>query len=165
LRQAQKFEAIGQPAGGVAHHFNKVVSLLDKIIGKDIEFRFVSAPLASVKADPTQIEQVLMKLCLNAGDAMPRGGRLLIETEMVELDKPYCRFYPYVTPVSDTAIGMDAETREHIFEPFFTTKERGKSMEMGLATVYGIVRPTTLAQFVREMLDERPEEAAAGQAD
>jgi two-component system, cell cycle sensor histidine kinase and response regulator CckA len=212
LRQAQKFEAIGQLAGGVAHDFNNVIgailgwaelgieqscehpavaerfqrireqadraarltrellafsrrqvlqprpvdlnsvasdvaSLLDKVIGKDIEFRFLSAPLDSVKADPTQIEQVLMNLCLNARDAMPRGGRLVIETEMVDLDKPYCRFYPYVTPgryavlsVSDTGTGMDAETREHLFEPFFTTKERGKGTGMGLATVYGIVK-------------------------
>jgi len=121
--------------------------LLDKVIGKHIEFKFLSAPLDSVKADPTQIEQVLMNLCLNARDAMPEGGRLAIETDMVELDEPYCRFYPYVTPgryavisVSDTGIGMDSETRERIFEPFFTTKERGEGTGMGLATVYGIVK-------------------------
>lgn len=124
-----------------------LVSLLDKVIGKHIEFKFLSAPLDAVNADPTQIEQVLMNLCLNARDAMPEGGRLVIETEMAELDEPYCRFYPYVTPgryavisVSDTGIGMDAKTRERIFEPFFTTKERGKGTGMGLATVYGIVK-------------------------
>jgi len=212
LRQAQKFEAIGQLAGGVAHDFNNVVgailgwtelgleqnranpqvserfsrireqaeraaaltrellafarrqvlqpqavdinsitsglvSFLDKVIGKNIELKVITAAVDAVKADPTQLEQVLMNLCLNARDAMPDGGRLLIETEMVELDDSYCRFYPYVTPgryavlsVSDTGMGMDSETRERIFEPFFTTKERGKGTGMGLATAYGIVK-------------------------
>jgi two-component system, cell cycle sensor histidine kinase and response regulator CckA len=124
-----------------------LMSFLDKVIGKDIELKVVTASVDAIKADPTQIEQVLMNLCLNARDAMPKGGRLLIETEMVELDDSYCRFYPYVTPgryavlsVSDTGMGMDSETRERIFEPFFTTKERGKGTGMGLATCYGIVK-------------------------
>jgi two-component system cell cycle sensor histidine kinase/response regulator CckA len=126
---------------------NGLHNLLDKVIDKSIEVKFLTTPLDPVKADPTQLEQVLMNLCINARDAMPLGGRLVIETEMVELDEPYCRFYPYVTPgryavlsVSDTGIGMSSETREHIFEPFFTTKERGKGTGMGLATVYGIVK-------------------------
>jgi len=212
LRQAQKFEAIGQLAGGIAHDFNNVVgailgwaelgyeqnktnlqtaerftrireqaeraaaltrellafarrqvlqprpvdlnnvtsglmTFLDKVIGKDIELKVVTHPLEPVKADPTQIEQVLMNLCINARDAMPEGGRLLIETEMVDLDESYCRFYPGIAPggyavlsVSDTGIGMDSETRERIFEPFFTTKEVGKGTGMGLATVYGIIK-------------------------
>jgi two-component system, cell cycle sensor histidine kinase and response regulator CckA len=212
LRQAQKFEAIGQLAGGIAHDFNNVVgailgwaelgfdqnqnnpqntdrfmrireqaeraaaltrellafarrqvlqpravdlnnvasgliSFLDKVLDKDIELKVLTAPLDPVKADPTQIEQVLMNLCINARDAMPDGGRLVIETEMVELDDSYCRFYPGITPgryavlsVSDTGIGMDSETRERIFEPFFTTKELGKGTGMGLATVYGIIK-------------------------
>ena len=124
-----------------------LVSFLEKVIARDIELKVVTAPVDAVKADPTQLEQVLMNLCLNARDAMPNGGRLLIETEMVELDDSYCRFYPYVAPgryavlsVSDTGMGMDAETRERIFEPFFTTKERGKGTGMGLATAYGIVK-------------------------
>jgi PAS domain S-box-containing protein len=122
-------------------------SFLDRVIGDNIVFKVVTAPLDPIQADPTQIEQVLMNLCINARDAMPQGGRLLVETEMVELDDSYCRFYPGITPgryavlsVSDTGAGMDAETRERIFEPFFTTKENGKGAGIGLATVYGIVK-------------------------
>jgi two-component system, cell cycle sensor histidine kinase and response regulator CckA len=212
LRQSQKFEAIGQLAGGVAHDFNNVVgailgwaelgfdqsrsyphiaerfarireqaeraaaltrellafarrqilqprtmdlntvtsdlaSFLDKVIRKDIELKVVNAPLDPIKADPTQIEQVLMNLCLNARDAMPQGGRLLIETEMVDIDDSYCRFYPHLTAgryavlsVSDTGVGMDADMRERIFEPFFSTKEHGRNSGMGLATAYGIIK-------------------------
>jgi len=124
-----------------------LASLLDKVIDKSIEIKVVPGCLPPVKADPSQIEQVAMNLCLNARDAMPQGGHLTIETELVQLDESYCRFYPYVLPgcyavlsVSDTGVGMDEETRERIFEPFFTTKERGKGTGMGLATVYGIVK-------------------------
>ncbi|HTQ60987.1 MAG TPA: response regulator [Candidatus Solibacter sp.] len=124
-----------------------LASFLDKVIRKDIELKVINTPLDPIKADPTQIEQVLMNLCLNARDAMPQGGRLLIETEMVDIDGSYCKFYPYVTPgryavlsVSDTGVGMDAEMREHVFEPFFSTKEHGKNSGMGLATAYGIVK-------------------------
>ncbi|MGH9741692.1 MAG: response regulator [Candidatus Acidiferrum sp.] len=124
-----------------------LASFLEKVIRKDIELRVINAPLDPIKADPTQIEQVLMNLCLNARDAMPQGGRLLIETEMVDVEDSYCRFYPYVTPgryavlsVSDTGLGMDAEMRERIFEPFFSTKEQTKNSGMGLATTYGIVK-------------------------
>ena len=124
-----------------------LVSLLNKVIDKNIEIKVVPVSLPPVKADPTQIEQVAMNLCLNARDAMPQGGQLVIETELVQLDESYCRHYPYVMPgcyavlsVSDTGLGMDEETRERIFEPFFTTKERGKGTGIGLATVYGIVK-------------------------
>jgi two-component system, cell cycle sensor histidine kinase and response regulator CckA len=124
-----------------------LLTFLDRVIGKDIELKIVTVPVDPVKADPTQIEQVIMNLCINARDAMPTGGRLVIETEMVELDEAYCRFYPHIVPgryavisVSDTGIGMDAETKERIFEPFFTTKEPGKGTGMGLSTVYGIVK-------------------------
>lgn len=212
LRQAQKFETIGQLAGGIAHDFNNVVGailgwaelgyeesqslpgvaerfarireqadraaaltrellafarrqalqprptdlnsvirnltiFLDKVIGRDIELKFISGELSPVEADPTQIEQVVMNLCLNARDAMPDGGRLLIESEMVELDDSYCRFYPYVNPgryavfsVSDSGMGMSPEIRDRIFEPFFTTKEKGRGSGMGLATAYGVVK-------------------------
>ncbi|MBS1841661.1 MAG: response regulator [Acidobacteria bacterium] len=126
---------------------NGLVTFLDRVISEDIELKITTVPLEPIKADATQIEQVIMNLCLNARDAMPKGGRLLIETEMVELDDAYCRFYPHVAPgkyavlsVSDTGIGMDAETKERIFEPFFTTKEPGKGTGMGLASVYGIVK-------------------------
>jgi PAS domain S-box-containing protein len=124
-----------------------LASFLDKVIRKDIELKVINAPLDSLKADPAQIEQVLLNLCLHARDAMPNGGRLLIETEMVDIDETYCRFYPYVTAgryavlsVSDTGAGMDAEMRERIFEPFFSAREHGKNGGMGLATAYGIVK-------------------------
>jgi two-component system cell cycle sensor histidine kinase/response regulator CckA len=214
LRQAQKFEAIGQLAGGIAHDFNNVIGaiqgwaelgeeqaassdapyaayfkkihvqcdrvtalirqllafsrrqileprnlslnqsvqdvlgLLGGVIGKDIELRTVlGEDLAVVRVDPTQIEQVLMNLCINARDAMPRGGHLSIETRNAEFSKEDCQHNAGLQPgrfaalsVSDTGIGMDAGVRERIFEPFFTTKDTGKGTGLGLATVYGIVK-------------------------
>jgi two-component system, cell cycle sensor histidine kinase and response regulator CckA len=126
---------------------HKLTAFLEKVIGSDIEMKVTLGSLQVVQADPVQIEQVLMNLCLNARDAMPEGGRLLIETEMVNLDDSFCRSYPSVTPgcyaalsVSDTGIGMTPEIRDRIFEPFFTTKERGASSGMGLATAYGIAK-------------------------
>jgi signal transduction histidine kinase len=123
-------------------------SLLRKVIGADVEVRLVPAPNLHVTvADPVQIDQVLMNLCLNARDAMPKGGRLIIETQNADLDQEYCRLHTYVQPgsyvlllVSDTGIGMDAATIERIFEPFFTTKDVGKGTGLGLATVFGIVK-------------------------
>jgi len=212
LRQSQKLEALGTLAGGVAHDFNNILTvisgyaqmlklevpsgtvrddieqidvaagratslvrqllafsrkqvlqlrvldlnhtieglekLLRRLIGEDIEFVTDCAPdLGRVRADPGQIEQVLMNLVVNARDAMVAGGRVTIETRNVKLDEAFEQ-RPEAIPagpavmlaVSDTGMGMDAATRARIFEPFFTTKEPGKGTGLGLATVYGIVR-------------------------
>jgi two-component system, cell cycle sensor histidine kinase and response regulator CckA len=126
----------------------ETLGLLEKIIGSNIEIKATLAPdLAVVRADPTQIEQVVMNLCINARDAMPSGGSLTIATSNVRLDEQFCALQPLARPgdyailaVTDTGTGMDSATLEHIFEPFFTTKELGKGTGLGLATVYGVVR-------------------------
>lgn len=211
--QAQKMEAIGRLAGGVAHDFNNVITvvsgyghmilegvqndpvlreaaeevlrsadraaglasqllafsrrqmiqprvldlnslvanmekMLGRVIGEDIELKTVLRPgVAPVRADPGQIEQVVMNLAVNARDAMPGGGKLIIETANTTLDETYMGTHSGVRPgayvmlaVSDTGTGMDEETRAHLFEPFFTTKEKGKGTGLGLSTVYGIVK-------------------------
>jgi two-component system, cell cycle sensor histidine kinase and response regulator CckA len=213
LVQAQKMEAIGRLAGGVAHDFNNMLGvimgfselllkdlgaqhrgrkrveqirkaadraagltrqllafsrkqvlqpkvldlnvvvteiekMLRRLIGEDIRLVVVlGEPPAHVRADPGQIEQVIINLAVNARDAMPKGGRLIIETSNVDLDDAYVRTHTYVQPgpytmlaVSDTGDGMDAATLSHLFEPFFTTKEAGKGTGLGLATVFGIVK-------------------------
>jgi two-component system cell cycle sensor histidine kinase/response regulator CckA len=213
LRQSQKMEAIGRLAGGVAHDFNNILTvimgysqilteglpgagrlteataqirstaeraagitrqllafsrkqvlsprvidlndimmnldtMLRRLIGEDFEILTVPGrDLGTVKADPGQIEQVIMNLALNARDAMPHGGKLTLETENMELDDAYASERPPLQPgsyvmlaVSDTGTGMSLETQAHIFEPFFTTKEVGKGTGLGLATVYGIVK-------------------------
>lgn len=213
LRHAQKMDAIGRVAGGVAHDFNNVLSvvlsysqlliaqvdagdpmradlqeieraglraaglsrqllafshqqpatpqivvlgeivtgmkqMLRRLIGEHIELRISHAPdLGKTKADPGQLEQVVMNLAVNARDAMPRGGALTIETANVELDEGFVHEHLGVTPgayvmlsVSDTGSGMDRATQQRIFEPFFTTKEKGKGTGLGLAVVFGIVK-------------------------
>ena len=212
LRNAQQMEAIGRLAGGVAHDFNNILSvimghgelllavsagderarngleqikraaaraaaltqqllafgrkqvlqprvldlndvvadvqkMLSRVIGEDIELIASLHPsLQAVKADPGQVEQVLMNLAINARDAMPRGGKLRMETSNIEVSAEQARNLElapgrYVMlRVEDTGHGMDAATLAHIFEPFFTTKPMGKGTGLGLATVYGIVK-------------------------
>ncbi len=126
----------------------EIDKLLERLIREDVEFVFLPGPaLGSVKADPGQIEQVLLNLTVNACDAMPKGGKLTIETRNVTVGTEFAQTHPGLQPGSfvslsatDTGLGMDAATKARVFEPFFTTKEVGKGTGLGLATVYGIVK-------------------------
>jgi len=125
-----------------------VIKMLGRLIGEDVTLSFrPGESLGRVRADPTQIEQVLMNLAVNARDAMPDGGRLVIETTTAAIDDDYVRVHGGAAPgrylciaVSDTGHGMSKDVQAHIFEPFFTTKEPGKGTGLGLSTVYGIVK-------------------------
>ena len=126
----------------------RVEKLLLRIIGEDIELKTMLADRdLIINVDSGQIEQVLINIATNARDAMPDGGRLIISTELVELDEKYLKTYNYGKPgdyalisVTDTGTGMDGNVRERIFEPFFTTKEIGKGTGLGLSMVYGIIK-------------------------
>lgn len=132
---------------------NNIVSdlenMLQRLIGEDIELLTVMDPKAGyIKADPSQLEQVIMNLVVNARDAMPEGGKLTIETANVVMEEGIYQQHMAVQPpgsyimlsISDTGVGIDKETQARIFEPFFTTKDRGKGTGLGLSTVYGIIK-------------------------
>ena len=124
------------------------MKFLERTIPKMIAIELALADdLARIHADPTQMDQVLMNLSVNARDAMPEGGKLVIETANVVIDEDYARSHLEAKPgryvlisVSDTGSGMDKETLEHIFEPFYTTKGPGQGTGLGLAMVFGIVK-------------------------
>jgi len=133
-------------------NLNEVVgrseAMLSRLIGDDVALVCQpGAHLGTIHADPSQLEQVLMNLALNARDAMPNGGKISIRTSNVEIDEAYALDHVYIKPglyvklsVSDTGVGMDRETQARIFEPFFSTKEVGKGTGLGLATVFGIIK-------------------------
>jgi PAS domain S-box-containing protein len=168
LEHAEEIEKAGQRAASLTRqllafsrqqvlapavlNLNSLISemekMLPRLIGEDIEIVIALDPaIGSVKADQGQLEQVVMNLAVNARDAMPHGGKVVITTTNVSLDDAWTRLHPgskvgdfVMLSVADTGTGIDSETLAHIFEPFFTTKERGKGTGLGLATVYGVVK-------------------------
>jgi two-component system, cell cycle sensor histidine kinase and response regulator CckA len=142
-RQILEFKVLDLNA--ILHNLNK---MLHRVIGEDIELvNVLSKDLGKIKGDSGQIEQVIINLAVNARDAMPKGGRLVLETANVDLDEECARTHMSVNPgsyvklsVIDTGTGMTPEVKERVFEPFFTTKEKGKGTGLGLSTVYGIVK-------------------------
>ncbi len=130
------------------HTLENMLSILRRIIGEDIDLSWVPAGnLLQVKMDPSQVDQILVNLCVNARDAIAGVGRLTIETGMKTFDSSYCKNHPGFLPgdfvmlaVSDDGCGMDQEILKNLFEPFFTTKEVGKGTGLGLATIYGIIK-------------------------
>jgi two-component system cell cycle sensor histidine kinase/response regulator CckA len=140
----------------INHIVRDMHGMVSRLIGEDIELvRFLEPNLGFVKADPAQIEQVILGLVVNARDATPSGGRIIIETQNAELDEYATAFLPDARPgayvmlaVSDTGCGMDEQTKARVFEPFFTTKGFGKGAGMGLAMVHGIVTQSNGHVFV-----------------
>jgi two-component system cell cycle sensor histidine kinase/response regulator CckA len=132
----------------IAEHLDGLKDMLARVIGEDIQLEILPGnPKLRLKVDPTQLEQVVMNLVVNARDAMPDGGRLTIETNEIDIDDDYCSRNPEARPgmhvlmaVTDSGCGMSPEILSRIFEPFFTTKEQGKGTGLGLATIYGIVK-------------------------
>ncbi len=175
---------IAQPTAfslaGLVHDMDR---MLRRLIGENIELSVSAGPDPGlVRADPAQIEQVLLNLVVNARDAMPAGGRLMIETSRVVLDRSYADVHAAVVPgpyvmlaVTDSGSGMSDEVKAHLFEPFFTTKEQGMGTGLGLATCYGIVRQfeghigvyseigvgTTVKVYLPRLGDAEQESAAA----
>ena len=143
------------------------LKMLTRMIGEDIDLVMVPGPaLGAVRADPGQIDQVIMNLAVNARDAMPQGGKLTIETANITLNENFARTHSPLTPgeyvmlsISDTGVGMDTETQSRIFEPFFTTKGT-KGTGLGLSTVYGIVKQSGAYIFV----DSQPQRGTAFRA-
>lgn len=127
---------------------DNLVKMLHRIIGENIALKLsLSENVSPVMADPGQMVQVIMNLCVNARDAMPQGGELTVETSNTTIDEAYCQIHPWAHPghytllsITDTGMGIDSETQTRIFEPFFTTKELGKGTGLGLAIVYGIIK-------------------------
>ena len=130
------------------HLVAEMHAMLPRLIGEDIALQVTTGKdPGSVKIDPGQFQQILMNLVVNSRDAMPDGGKIVIETANEDLDEEYCALHPYVKPgryvrlaVSDTGQGMSEEVKAHVFEPFFTTKEQGKGTGLGLAMTYGAVK-------------------------
>jgi PAS domain S-box-containing protein len=137
-------------------------NMLQRMIGEDVSFELSLSPdVGMIKADPGKIEQVVINLSVNSRDAMPNGGKLLVETRNAVLDEEFCKNHKGSKPgeyvllsVHDTGRGIDDETMKHIFEPFFTTKEIGKGTGLGLATVYGIVRQSGGYIDIHSAIDE-----------
>ena len=127
---------------------NNMTEMLGRLIGEKIEMKLLlRSPTGNIKADPGQVEQIIMNLAINARDAMPDGGRLILETDTIELDEEYCRTHAEVSPgsyvvfsITDTGQGMTPDVKDKIFDPFFTTKTQGKGTGLGLSTVYGIMK-------------------------